>query len=100
MPSQESSPVTTPMATPTPTPRSARTPRTPRRPSALDLEDHFNPDMVRLLMSEGGLWDAGKENSPPTFIQRAARREHGPQGRLSPRRLDTVLALHELNIVD
>jgi len=56
--------------------------------------------MVRLLMSEGGLWDAGKENSPPTFIQRAARREHGPQGRLSPRRLDTVLALHELNIVD
>jgi len=90
MPSQESSPVSTPR-TPASTPRADRSPplplRQPRaRPGTLESEEIYNPDMMRLLLSEDCLESDGKENTPP-FILRAARRHE----RLTPRRLSDAL---------
>ena len=90
MPSQETSPVSTPR-TPASTPRADRSPplplRQPRaRPGTLESEEIYNPDMMRLLLSEDCLESDGKENTPP-FILRAARRHE----RLTPRRLSDAL---------
>jgi hypothetical protein len=40
----------------------------------LEREEHYNPDMMRLLLEEGEGLETDKENAAPAFLQRHARR--------------------------